>query len=174
MRRSILPGYLNLSMIISLIIDIIQSMQAPTFQLLDQHGVSHSLKEYSGKWLVLYFYPKDDTPGCTKEACNFRDGREEFVKRGVAIVGVSKDSVAAHKKFADKYHLDFTLLSDPTHTMIEAYGAWGKKKFMGREFTGIMRNTLIISPKGEIVKEYKNVNPITHSQEILKDLDILL
>src|SRR6185369_7931562 len=121
MRRSILPGYLNLSMIISLIIDIIQSMQAPTFQLLDQHGVSHSLKEYSGKWLVLYFYPKDDTPGCTKEACNFRDGREEFVKRGVAIVGVSKDSVAAHKKFADKYHLDFTLLSDPTHTMIEAY-----------------------------------------------------
>jgi|SRR6185369_6563839 len=148
--------------------------KAPSFDLLDQHGVSHSLKEYFGKWLVLYFYPKDDTPGCTKEACHFQDGSEEFAKRGVAIVGVSKDTVASHKKFADKYHLDFTLLSDPEHAVIEAYGAWGIKKFMGREYLGIRRNTVLINPKGEISKEYQGVNPQTHSQEILKDLDALL
>jgi len=156
------------------IIDIIQDMQAPDFFLPDQNNVSHSLKDYFGKWLVLYFYPKDDTPGCTKEACNFRDGRDEFIKRGVSIVGISKDTVASHKKFVDKYHLDFTLLSDPEHNVIEAYGAWGKKKIMGREYMGIMRNTVLINPKGEIVKEYKNVNPISHSQEILKDLDELV
>lgn len=149
-------------------------MKAPNFSLPDQNDQIHTLKEYEGKWLVLYFYPKDDTAGCTKEACNFRDGREEFVKRGVAIVGVSKDTVESHKKFVEKYHLNFTLLADPEHKMIEAYDSWGVKKFMGKEFTGTIRNTVLINPQGEIVKEYKNVNPITHAGEILKDLDALV
>ncbi|KKU03841.1 MAG: Peroxiredoxin bcp [Candidatus Woesebacteria bacterium GW2011_GWC2_47_16] len=146
-------------------------MQAPDFKLPDQEGKNHSLSDYRGKWLVLYFYPKDFTPGCTKEACAFRDARQEFDKRGVKIVGISKDTVALHKKFAEKYRLNFPLLADHEHQVIEAYGAWGKKKFMGREFFGILRSTFLINPKGEIVKEYKNVNPITHSSEILRDLE---
>ena len=145
-------------------------MQAPDFKLPDQEGQNHSLSDYQGKWLVLYFYPKDFTPGCTKEACTFRDSNRGFGKRGVKIVGISKDTVASHKKFAEKYKLKFPLLSDTEHEVIEAYGAWGKKKFMGREFYGIIRSTVLINPKGEIVKEYKNVNPLVHSSEILKDL----
>ena len=146
-------------------------MKAPDFKLPDQEGKNHSLSDYLGWWLVLYFYPKDFTPGCTKEACAFRDASQEFDKRGVKIVGISKDTVALHKKFAEKYHLNFPLLADPEHQVIEAYGAWGKKKFMGREFFGILRSTFLINPKGEIVKEYKDVNPITHSAEILQDLE---
>lgn len=145
-------------------------MKAPDFSLLDQDGKVHSLSDYRGKWLILYFYPKDFTPGCTNEACNFRDASAEFTNRGVNIVGISKDSVASHKKFAEKYHLKFSLLSDPEHSVIESYGAWGPKKFMGREFFGTIRNTVLINPKGKIVKEYKKVNPIVHSSEILEDL----
>src|SRR6185369_13262442 len=124
-------------------------MKAPKFSLPDQDNKTHSLDDYKGRWLIVYFYPKDDTPGCTKEACSFRDNRQEFVKRGVAFVGISKDTVSSHKKFAEKFHLDFPLLSDPTHEIIEAYGAWGKKKFMGREFIGTIRNTVLINPQGE-------------------------
>jgi peroxiredoxin Q/BCP len=149
-------------------------MKVPRFTLPDQDGKKHSLEEYLGKWLIVYFYPKDDTPGCTKEACNFRDNILEFQKRGVVIIGISKDSVESHKKFADKYKLNFTLLSDPDHKVVEAYGAWGKKNFMGREFDGILRNTVLINPKGEIVKEYKKVNPLTHANELLADLDALV
>lgn len=149
-------------------------MKAPEFSLPDQDNKLHSLSDYLGEWLIVYFYPKDDTPGCTKEACNFRDSRHEFTKRGVEIVGISKDSVASHKKFVEKYTLDFPLLSDPEHKIIEAYGAWGKKKFMGREFAGIIRNTVLINPKGEIEKEYKNVNPLSHAEELIADLDALL
>lgn len=145
-------------------------MKAPAFSLPDQDGKVHSLSDYKGKWLILYFYPKDFTPGCTKEACSFRDNSQEFSNRGVNIVGISKDSVASHKKFAEKYHLKFSILADPEHKVIEAYGAWGKKKFIGREFFGTIRNTVLINPKGEIVKEYKKVNPIVHSSEILEDL----
>jgi peroxiredoxin Q/BCP len=148
-------------------------MKAVAFDLKDQDGKQHTLDEYLGKWLLLYFYPKDDTPGCTKEACTFRDSIHEFSKRGVAIVGVSKDSVASHKKFADKYKLPFTLLSDPDHMAIEAYGAWGRKKFMGKEFTGTQRNSFLINPQGDIEKEYKDVNPLSHSGEIITDLDQL-
>lgn len=148
-------------------------MKAPSFSLPDQNDKMHSLSDYKGKWLIVYFYPKDDTPGCTKEACSFRDKGDEFVKKGVAIVGISKDSIASHKKFADKYRLNFPLLADPDHITIEKYGAWGKKKFMGREYDGIMRNTYLIGPKGEIAKEYKGVNPLTHANQILQDLDQL-
>src|SRR5258706_7110268 len=106
-------------------------MVAKDFTLADQNGVMHSLHDYKGKWVVLYFYPKDDTPGCTKEACNFRDATGELQKRGVVILGVSKDSVASHKKFSEKYHLNIPILSDESKEVIIAYEAWGKKKFMG-------------------------------------------
>lgn len=149
-------------------------MKAPDFKLPDQDGREHSLSDYKGKFLVVYFYPKDDTPGCTKEACSFRDNSQEFEKLGVKLVGISKDTVKSHKKFEGKYKLNFPFLSDPEHKVIESYGAWGKKKFMGREYEGIRRNTYIVDPEGEIVKKYENVNPLTHSGQILKDLQELL
>lgn len=149
-------------------------MKAPKFSLPDQDNTIHSLDDYKGKWLVVYFYPKDDTPGCTKEACSLRDNKKEFAKHSVSILGVSKDTVASHKKFAQKYHLDFPLLSDTDHKVIEAYNSWGVKKMFGREFTGIIRNTFLINPQGEIEKEYKDVNPLTHADELLKDLDKLI
>src|SRR5437868_4582014 len=114
-------------------------MKAPDFTLKDQRGTTHSLQDYAGQWIVLYFYPKDDTPGCTTEACSFRDARAVIAELGNAVViGVSKDTVASHKQFANKYQLDFTLLSDPTHATIEAYGAWG--------MLGTKRNTVLIDP----------------------------
>lgn len=145
-------------------------MKAADFRLPDQDRKMHTLSEYWGKWVILYFYPKDDTPGCTKEACNFRDNIDKFQKLGVVILGVSKDSVASHKQFADKYHLNFTLLSDESKETIKAYNAWGEKKFMGRIFDGVLRTTYLINPVGEIVKTYEQVNPLVHSGEILADL----
>lgn len=142
---------------------------APDFTLLDQDGTAHSLANYRGNWLVLYFYPKDDTPGCTKEACNFRDARAE-IEKYAAVVGVSKDSVESHRKFSEKYHLKFTLLSDPDHAVIAAYGSWGPKKFMGKEFMGTHRDTYLIDPEGNIVKEYRGVDPQSHAAEIIADL----
>jgi len=149
-------------------------MKAPDFSLIDQEGIVHSLKDYAGKWLVLYFYPKDNTSGCTTEACNFRDERDAIAEFGKAeIVGISKDSVASHKKFADKHGLNFSILSDPDHTTIEAYGSWGTRKFMGREYQGTFRNTFVITPTGEIAKKYENVDPKKHAAEIIKDLQSL-
>lgn len=145
--------------------------QAPDFSLPDQTGTIRTLSEYKGRWVVLYFYPKDATPGCTTEACNFRDARDSIAELGNAtIIGVSKDSVKSHAKFAEKHGLNFTLLSDESHQTIEAYGSWGLKKFMGREYEGIKRNTYIIDPKGKIVKEYEGVNPAKHAAEIITDL----
>lgn len=147
---------------------------APDFSLPDQTGTMRSLKDYAGQWVVLYFYPKDSTPGCTTEACNFRDARDSIAELGNAVViGVSKDSVKSHAKFAEKHKLNFTLLSDESHEMIEAYGSWGVKKFMGREYEGIKRNTYIINPDGMIVKEYEGVNPAKHAAEIINDLQKL-
>lgn len=148
--------------------------QASDFALPDQNGDVHKLSDYAGKWLVLYFYPKDDTPGCTTEACTFRDARELIAELGNAeVVGVSKDTVRSHKKFVDKYGLNFTLLSDPEHKTIEAYDSWKPKKFMGREYIGTERNTFIISPDGEIVKEYIGVDPKTHAAQLIADLQSL-
>lgn len=143
-------------------------MKAPNFHLLDQNGNEHTLETYAGKWLVLYFYPKDDTPGCTKEACGF------ISFKGASVVGISKDSVKSHSTFAQKYHLNFPILSDESLTTIKAYGAWGKKKLYGREYDGVLRNTYLINPKGEIVKTYLGVKPDTHAAEILKDLKALV
>jgi len=148
--------------------------QAPDFSLPDQNGDVKTLADYAGQWLVLYFYPKDDTPGCTTEACSFRDEREAIADLGNAeVVGISKDSVRSHKKFVDKYHLNFTLLSDPEHKVIEAYGSWKPLKFMGREYMGTQRNTFIITPDGKIAKEYVGVDPKTHAAEIIADLKAL-
>lgn len=144
-------------------------MQATDFTLPDQNNTEHSLKDYRGKWVVVYFYPKDDTPGCTKEACGFRDTMAELQKLNVAILGISKDSVASHKKFAEKYNLNFPLLSDKNGNVIKAYDAWGMKKFMGKEFAGTLRKTYLIDPQGNIVKTYNDVNPTQHADEILRD-----
>lgn len=149
-------------------------MNAPSFTLADQNNNRHSLTDYKGKWVVVYFYPKDDTLGCVKEACSFRDAIDVFHVRGVVVLGISKDTVDSHNKFADKYHLNFPLLSDPEHKIIDAFGAWGKKKFMGREFFGTLRNSYLIDPHGKIVKQYVNVNPLTHPVQILTDLESLL
>jgi peroxiredoxin Q/BCP len=146
-------------------------MKAPSFSLTDQHNVTHSLEQYRGSWVVLYFYPKDDTPGCTKEACGFRDMNEEFKNRNVIVLGVSKDSPSSHRKFADKYNLSFPLLSDQTTEMIKAYRAWGEKKFLGKTFHGILRKTYLINPEGMIVKEYEKVDTTHHATELLKDID---
>ncbi len=148
-------------------------MKAPEFNLSDENGTHHKLSDYRGKWVVLYFYPKDDTPGCTKEACNFRDSLQELQKFDVVILGVSKDSVASHKKFSQKYHLNFPLLSDESKETIKAYHAWGEKKFTGKTFEGILRTTYLINPQGNIEKIYENVNPLVHAGEILKDLQLL-
>lgn len=143
--------------------------QAPDFRLSDQDGVVRSLGDFCGRWLVLYFYPKDDTPGCTEEACNFRDARDEIADYA-AVVGVSKDSVGSHKKFVDKYHLNFILLSDPEHAVIEAYDSWKPKRFIAKDFIGTQRNTFIIDPDGN---EYTGVDPQTHAAEIIYDLQRL-
>jgi peroxiredoxin Q/BCP len=145
-------------------------MKAKDFSLPDQNGKIHKISDYKGKWVVLYFYPRDNTPGCTKEACSFRDSINKFKKLGVQIMGVSKDSVASHKKFAEKYQLNFPILSDETKDVIKKYKSWGTKKFMGREFEGTLRNTYLINPEGEIIKFYEKVNPLIHSEQILKDL----
>ena len=145
-------------------------MKAPYFTLEDQDGKIHSLADYKGTWVILYFYPKDDTPGCTTEACSFRDAQAEFIANGIQVLGVSKDTVKSHKKFAEKFHLNFPLLSDPTHATIEAYGAWGKKSMFGKEYDGIIRSTVLINPAGDIAKTYPKVDPLVHIEEILKDL----
>jgi peroxiredoxin Q/BCP len=143
--------------------------KAPVFTLPDQNGVEHSLSQYAGKWVVLYFYPKDDTPGCTKEACNFRDNFAVLKKAKVVAMGVSVDSVKKHAKFVEKYSLPFTLLSDEQKEVVEDYGVWGKKKFMGREYDGILRTTFLIDPQGIIAKVYENVKPNEHAEAILRD-----
>lgn len=143
---------------------------APEFTLADESGVLRSLSEFRGMPVVLYFYPKDDTPGCTTEACNFRDDYHVYQDNGVVILGVSPDSSKSHTKFKAKYHLPFTLLADVDHKVCELYGAWGRKKFMGREYDGVLRTTFLISPDGDIVKVWEGVKPDGHSQEVLKAL----
>ena len=144
--------------------------RAPQFSLPDQDGKLRSLSDYKGKKVLLYFYPKDDTPGCTTEACTFRDGYEAFQKAGLVILGVSKDSVKSHKKFAEKFGLPFPLLSDESGEIIEKYDSWGKKKFMGREYVGILRNSFLIDEQGTVDKIYESVKPKEHADEVKRDI----
>lgn len=146
---------------------------APLFSLLDQQGTVHKLADLKGKWVVLYFYPKDMTPGCTVEACSFRDNEARLKAAGATVLGVSADSVKRHAKFAQNENLNFPLLADETTETCKAYQSFGKKKFMGREYEGIMRNTFLIDPQGKIAKVYESVKPATHVSEILEDLKTL-
>ncbi len=144
--------------------------KAPAFTLPDQDGEVHSLKNYAGKWVLVYFYPKDDTPGCTKEACALRDTFPSFGKLKAKVFGVSADTVASHKKFAAKYKLPFTLLADTEKVMIEKYGVWAEKSMYGRKYMGIMRSSFLINPAGKIAKIYSKVIPEKHADEVLADL----
>lgn len=145
-------------------------MKAPNFSLTDQDDNTKTLKDYAGSWLVIYFYPKDDTPGCTTEACSLRDANDELIALGANVVGVSKDDEDSHRKFKAKHKLNFTLLSDPSGATIEAFGAWGPKMF-GK--VGIQRKTFIVDPDGEIVKTYGRVTPLGHGGQVINDLKTL-
>jgi len=144
--------------------------KAPEIKLPDQHGQEQKLSDYKGQWVLVYFYPKDDTPGCTKEACAIRDDFDNFDKLDLKILGISADSVASHKKFAEKYELPFTLLADTEKKTVNDYGVWAEKKFMGRKYMGILRSSFLINPKGKIAKLYENVKPPLHAAEVLADL----
>jgi peroxiredoxin Q/BCP len=143
---------------------------APDFALTTDGGEEVSLSDYRGQKVVLYFYPKDDTPGCTTEACNFRDDYSEILAAGAVVLGVSADSVKSHDKFKLKYDLPFALLSDPDHQVADLYGAWGEKKSFGRTYMGIIRSTFIIDEEGKILKVFPRVRPKNHSQEVLEVL----
>ena len=144
---------------------------APAFTLADANGNEVSLKSLAGKNVIVYFYPKDDTPGCTKEACGFRDGWSDLKKAGAVVLGVSADSGASHKKFAAKYKLPFTLLSDPDRAVMETYGAWGEKVMYGKKVTGVIRSTVWIGPDGKVKKHWKRVREAaTHPDEVIAAL----
>ncbi|MCE1201354.1 MAG: thioredoxin-dependent thiol peroxidase [Bacteroidia bacterium] len=141
---------------------------APNFSGKDQNGNEVNLSQFSGKKLVIYFYPKDDTPGCTKEACNLRDNYEAMLAKGFSVVGVSPDSEASHKKFAGKYNLPFPLIADPTLEIIKAYGAWGKKSMYGKEYEGLLRTTFIIDENGKVEQVIEKVKTDDHANQIFK------
>ncbi len=145
--------------------------QAPDFTLQDDEGRMHTLSDYRGKPVVLYFYPKDNTSGCTKEACGFRDDYSAYQDVGVTILGVSPDSSKSHANFRAKYELPFTLLADPDREVMKMYGAWGLKKLYGREYEGVMRTTFLIGEDGNILKVFEKVKPANHSAEILAVLE---
>ena len=144
--------------------------KAPEFTLPDQNGKEHSLSDYKGQKVILYFYPKDQTGGCIKEACSFRDLYPQITEKGAVILGVSKDSVKSHKNFEEKQSLPFTLLSDEDHKVIEMYDVWKEKKMAGRTYMGIVRSTYLIDEEGVIVKTYEKVKPADHGGEVLGDL----
>jgi peroxiredoxin Q/BCP len=143
---------------------------APDFTLQDQNGKSVTLSKLKGSPVVLYFYPKDDTPGCTKEACSFRDLRSLFHENGAEILGVSPDTVKSHKRFQEKFHLTFPLLADNDHAVAERYGVWQQKKFMGREYMGIARTTFVIDKNGKITAVFPKVKVEGHAEKVLAAL----
>ena len=145
---------------------------APDFQAKNQDGKNISLKEFQGKKVILYFYPKDDTPGCTAEACNLRDNYSDLIKHGFEVIGISPDSEQSHTKFKSKYSLPFNLVADPKKTILKAYGAWGKKKMYGKEYEGVLRTTYVISEEGKIEKVITKVDTKNHSQQILEELGL--
>ena len=145
---------------------------APDFELLDDTNAPRKLSDFRGKNVVLYFYPADDTPGCTKEACSFRDDYSAYEKAGVVVLGVSPDSVESHVKFKKKFQLPFALLADDGHKICDTYEVWGPKKFLGKSYEGVLRTTFLIDDEGQIVKVYENVRPAAHSAEVLSELGV--
>ena len=153
---------------------IVEGEKAPSFKLLDQNGKEHTLEDYTGKYVVIYFYPKDNTPGCTKESCTFRDNIKAFTDKDCVILGVSKDSGKSHTNFISKYELPFDLLVDTEAEMIEEYGAWGEKNNYGKTYMGIIRSTVLIGPAGKVVKHWATVKKAeTHPLEVLEVLESL-
>ncbi len=151
--------------------EIKEGNKAPEFCLRDQNDKEVCLRDFAGKWVVLYFYPKDDTPGCTKEACSFRDNMVEFGKLKIKVLGISKDTVKSHKKFEEKYGLNFPLLADTETEVNQKYGVWRKKKFMGREYMGTARKTFVIDPEGLVKKIFEDVKPEGHAEEVVKEIN---
>lgn len=147
--------------------------KAPAFSLEDQHGQTVKLSALAGKVVVLYFYPKDDTPGCTTEACSFRDEHTKLQKAGAVVLGVSPDDVKRHAKFAAKYELPFSLLADTEHAVAERYGAWGEKSLYGRKFMGILRSTFLIGKDGKVARVWPKVRPAGHAEEVLEAIKAL-
>ena len=149
------------------------NIKAPDFTLPDQDGKTHTLSDYKGKWVLLYFYPKDDTSGCTTEACTISAEFHNFQKLKLTVLGVSVDSIVSHKKCARKYSLPFTLLSDEEKKVVKLYKVWAKKSMYGREYMGTLRTSYLINPKGVIVKVYEKVKPLVHAHEVLSDFGTL-
>jgi len=146
---------------------------APDFTLADQNGDEHTLSDYRGQWVLVYFYPRDNTPGCTIEACGIRDLFPEFEAKEMVIFGISTDTIRKHANFVKKYDLPFTLLADVDQEVVNLYGVWGLKKFMGREFMGTNRKSYLIDPEGKIAKVYEKVKPAVHAEEVLADQEAL-
>ena len=144
--------------------------QAPDFTLPDQNGNRHSLSDYRGKEVILYFYPKDNTPGCTKQACGFAERYPQFIEKGAVVLGISKDSVASHKKFEEKYGLPFTILSDPELVAIQAYDVWQEKKNYGKTYMGVVRTTYLIDEEGKIAKAFDKVKAADNPDQMLGEL----
>jgi len=151
--------------------DLKVGQMAPDFELPDQDGKTHKLSDARGSWTLIYFYPKDDTTGCTKQACGIRDTFPEFQKLHITVFGISVDSVKSHDKFRQKYDLPFTLLADEEKKVVNEYGVWGKKKFMGKEYDGTFRTSFLIDPEGKIAQIFENVNPETHASDVLGFLE---
>ncbi len=147
-----------------------EGSKAPDFALKDEKGKLHKLSDYKGKKVILYFYPKDDTPGCSKQACDFRDHLGKFAQRNAVILGVSPDDEKSHQEFIEKYKIPYTLLCDTFHAVAEKYGAWGEKQFMGKTSLGLIRSTFIIDEQGTISKIFYKVNPEAHFEMLLKQL----
>lgn len=148
---------------------LVTGRKAPDFTLPDQNGDKHKLSSYRGQWVLVYFYPKDDTPGCTKQACAIRDHHAGFRRGKIKVLGISVDPVRRHAKFVEKYALPFTLLSDEERKVVSKYGVWGKKKFMGREYEGTHRMSFLVDPEGKIAKIYPKVKPEAHAEQVLQD-----
>jgi peroxiredoxin Q/BCP len=148
-------------------------IKAPDFSLADESNLTRRLSDFRGRPVVLYFYPKDDTPGCTTEACNFRDDYSAYIKADLVVLGVSPDSPKSHAKFKEKYSLPFPLLADSGHKVCDQYGVWGPKKFAGREYEGVLRTTFLIDSNGRIAKVFENVRPAEHSAEVLEAVKML-
>ena len=152
---------------------IVIGRKAPDFKAPNQDGNIISLKDFKDSWIVLYFYPKDDTEGCTKEACSFRDNMEDLTSIGAVVIGVSPDGVKSHGKFIKKYDLNFNLVSDENKKIVEKYGVWAEKSMYGRKYMGVLRTTFIINPKGKLVKIYDKVKVEGHTEAIIEDIKAL-